>query len=57
MVIDLKVFVKNFNYNGYLYYIGIFMILFLEFIKIIFICDFFRTLDIINIILEICNTK
>lgn len=57
MVIDLKVFVKNFNYNGYLYYIGIFMILFLEFIKIIFICDFFRTLDIINIILEIYNTK
>ena len=57
MVIDLKVFVKNFNYNGYLYYIGIFMILFLEFIKIIFICDFFRKLDIINIILEICNTK
>jgi hypothetical protein len=57
MVIDLKVFVKNFNYNGYLYYIGIFTILFLEFIKIIFICDFFRKLDIINIILEICNTK
>jgi hypothetical protein len=57
MVIDIYVFVNNFNYNGYLYYIGIFTILFLEFIKIIFICDFFRKLDIINIILEICNTK
>ena len=31
MVIDLKVFIKNFNFDNYLYYIGIFAKDFFEF--------------------------